>query len=251
MRPGTLVALVGIPAYAIFLVLVAPATFIGNRAAAASEGRAHFSDARGTLWSGSLRGRYEGTGGTFTCEELAWRFQPARLVEGRISFLVDAACQDLTGRVQVARGWSEWEANEGSAVLKARALPAFFPMVAAWRPEGSISVTADALRWNDREVQGPLTLEWRDAAVALSDVKPLGTYRLVAQGAGDTAKLALSTIAGALRLTGQGEVKLPRGATFSGEARGEGANAAALDPLLNLMGPRRPDGARSLEVRIR
>ena len=39
--------------------------------------------------------------------------------------------------------------------------------------------------------------------------------------------------------------------TFSGEARGEGANAAALEPLLNLMGPRRPDGARSIEVRIR
>ena len=44
---------------------------------------------------------------------------------------------------------------------------------------------------------------------------------------------------------------MPGAITFSGEARGQGANAAALEPLLNLMGPRRPDGARSIEVRIR
>lgn len=251
MRAGTLVALVGIPAYALFMVLAAPATFIGNRAAAASDGRAHFSDAQGTLWSGSMRGRYDGTGGTFACDRIAWRLLPAKLVEARIAFDVQADCPDAQGRVQIARAWSEWEASGGSARVAGRALPAFFPMVAAWRPEGSISVTADGLRWNDREMQGPLTLEWRDAAVALSDVKPLGTYRLTAQGAGDTAKLALSTVAGAMRMTGQGELKLPGGVTFSGEARGEGANAAALEPLLNLMGPRRPDGARSIEVRIR
>jgi general secretion pathway protein N len=251
MRAATLVALAGIPAYAVFLVLGAPATFIANRAAAWSDGHARFSDARGTLWSGSMRATYEGTGGTFTCDRVAWRLQPARLVEGRISFLVDAGCPDLTARAQVARGWSEWEATDASGVVKARALPAFFPMAAAWRPEGSIRIAADGLRWNDREMQGPLTIEWQDAAVALSDVRPLGTYRLTAQGVGDTARLALTTVAGALRMTGQGEVKLPRGATFSGEARGEGASAAALDPLLNLMGPRRPDGARSIEVRIR
>ena len=251
MRAGTLVALLGIPAYAIFMVLEAPATFIGNRAAAASDGRVHFSDARGTLWSGSLRARYDGTGGTFACDRIAWRLMPAKLLEARIAFDVQADCPDAQGRVQIARSWSEWEASGGSGRVAARALSAFLPMVAAWRPEGSISVTADGLRWNDREMQGPLTLEWRDAAVALSDVKPLGTYRVTAQGAGDTAKLALSTVAGTLRMNGQGELKLPRGVTFSGEARGEGANAAALESLLNLMGPRRPDGARSIEVRIR
>ena len=251
MRAGTLIALVGIPAYALCLVLVAPATFIGNRAAAASGGRAHFSDARGTLWSGSLRASYEGTGGTFACDRIQWRLLPAKLIEARIAFDVRADCPDAQGQVQVARGWSEWEASGGSARVAARALTAFLPMVAAWRPEGSISVTADGLRWNDREIHGPLALEWSDAAVALSDVRPLGTYRIAAQGAGDTAKLVLSTVGGVLRMSGQGELKLPRGVTFSGDARGEGANAAALEPLLNLMGPRRPDGARAIEVRIR
>jgi general secretion pathway protein N len=251
VRATTLIALVGIPAYALFMVLAAPATFIGNRAAAASGGRAHFSDARGTAWSGSMRARYDGTGGTFACDRVAWRLLPAKLIEGRIAFDVQADCPDAQARVQVARSWSEWEANAGSGRMAARALAAFFPMVAAWRPEGSISVTADGVRWNDREMQGPLNLEWRDAAVALSDVRPLGTYRVTAQGAGDTAKLALSTIAGTLSMTGQGELKLPGAVTFSGEARGQGANAAALEPLLNLMGPRRPDGARAIEVRIR
>ena len=38
-------------------------------------------------------------------------------------------------------------------------------------------------------------------------------------------------------------------AIVSGEARGEGGEAAALESLLNLMGPRRADGARILELR--
>jgi general secretion pathway protein N len=232
-------------------VLVAPATFIAHRAAAASEGRVHFSDARGTLWSGSLRGQFDGTGGKFACDRISWHLVPGKVLEGRIAFDVQADCPDAQAKVQVARGWSDWEASGGNARIAARALPAFFPLVAAWRPEGSISLTADGVRWNDRELQGPLTLEWRDASVALSDVKPLGTYRLAALGAGDTAKLTLSTLDGTLKMSGEGEVKLPRAATFSGEARGDGANAAALEPLLNLVAPRRPDGARSIEVRIR
>jgi general secretion pathway protein N len=130
-------------------------------------------------------------------------------------------------------------------------MPLFYPVVAAWRPEGTVQVNTQQVRWNEREMQGNVNVEWRDASVALSDVRPLGTYRLTAQGAGESVQLALSTIAGALTMSGKGEVKLPRGTTFSGEARGEAASAAALEPLLTLMGPRRADGARAIEVQIR
>jgi hypothetical protein len=87
--------------------------------------------------------------------------------------------------------------------------------------------------------------------VSLSNVKPLGAYRLVAHGAGEVVALAISTLSGPLVLGGKGEARIAGGATFSGEARAEGTEAAQLEPLLNLMGPKRPDGARSIEVRIR
>lgn len=251
MRTRVLVAAIGIPAYALFMVLTAPASFLAARATRASEGRVHFSDTYGTLWSGSVRAHVEAPGGAYQLDRVAWRLLPAKLAEGRIAFDVSADSREASGHVQMLRGWSDWEARAGAARVDSRVLPVFFPIVAAWRPEGSVSVTADGVRWNGREMHGPIALEWRDAAVALSDVRPLGSYRLVAEGVGDSVRIALSTLAGALQLSGKGEAGLARGTTFSGEARGDGASAAALEPLLNLMGPRRPDGARSIEVRIR
>jgi len=247
MRTPALVAAIGIPAYLVFMVLTSPASFIAARATRATEGRAHFTDTLGTFWGGSMRAHLDGA----TVGRIAWRFLPAKVFEGRIAFDVDLDSKDVTGKARVARGWSDWEAQSGSVVLEARALPALVPMVAAWRPEGRVEVSAQGVRWNDRGMFGLVTGEWRDAAVALSDVKPLGSYRFAASGSGDTVGLSVATLAGALQLNGKGEAKLPRGATFSGEARAQGAGAAALEPLLDLMGPRRPDGARSIEVRIR
>jgi general secretion pathway protein N len=245
------VAAVGIPALALFMVLTAPASFLAYRASKESQGRVNFDETQGTLWSGSARAQVDAPGGVLTFDRIAWRLVPARLMEGRLAFDVSVDSRDARGNVQLLRGWSEWEARGGAARVEARLLPVFFPLAAAWRPEGAVSVTADGVRWNDRELNGPVTVEWRGAGVALSDVKPLGTYRLAMQGAGETAKLALSTLSGPLQVSGAGDWKLPASFTFSGEARAEVPSAAALEPLLNLLGPKRPDGARSIEVRIR
>ncbi|HEX3058180.1 MAG TPA: type II secretion system protein N [Usitatibacter sp.] len=233
------------------MVLTTPATFIGARASSAAGGQLRVSDAEGNLWSGSLRATLDTPGGPFALDRVTWRFMPGEIVRGRIAFDVAVDSRDARANAQLLRGFSDWEARGASARIDARALPLFYPVVAAWRPEGAVQVNTQEVRWNEREMQGSVNVEWRDASVALSDVRPLGTYRLTAQGVGESVQLALSTIAGALTMSGKGEVKLPRGTTFSGEARGESASAAALEPLLNLMGPRRADGARAIEVRIR
>ena len=251
MRPAMLVALVGVPAYLVCIVLTMPATFIGARASHAAGGQLRVSDAEGTLWSGSLRATLDTPGGPFALDRVTWRFMPVEIVHGRVAFDVAVDSRDARGNAQLLRGVSDWEVRGANARLDARALPLFYPVVAAWRPEGSVQLSADDVRWNEREMRGNVNMEWRDASVSLSDVKPLGTYRLAAKGAGESVKLALSTIAGALAMSGTGEVKLPRETIFSGEARGEGPSAAALAPLLDLMGPRRADGARAIEVRIR
>ena len=251
MRPALLVAAVGIPAYAICLLLAAPATFIAERAGRALDGKLHSRDADGTLWSGSLRARLDAPGGPVALDRVQWRLLPARLVEGRIAFDVQVESREVNGRAELARSYSQWEARNVAAQAQARLLPVFFPLAAAWRPEGPVSVAATDLQWTDREMRGPVRIEWRDAAVALTDVRPLGTYRLAIDGAGEAARLALTTLSGALQVSGQGEARYPAQVTFTGEARAQADSAAALEPLLNLMGPRRPDGARAIEVRIR
>ena len=247
MRARVLVAAVGIPAYALFMAFTAPASFIASRLNAATDGRVHFTDTTGTLWQGSMRAHIDGA----TLDSIAWHFLPSSLANGRIAFDITLDAPDIAGKARLSRGWSQWEADS-DAMLEARALPAFLPLVAAWRPEGRVEVKAERLRWDDREMHGTVTGEWRNAAISLSEVKPLGTYRLVATGKGETASLELATIAGPLEVNGKGEAKLPNGGvTFSGDARAEGTLARQLEPLLNLMGPKRPDGARSIEVRIR
>ena len=233
------------------MVLTMPATFIGARASHAAGSQLRVSDAQGNLWSGSLRATLDTPGGPFALERVTWRFMPGEIARGRVAFDVAVDSRDARANAQLLRGFSDWEARGASARIDARALPLFYPVVAAWRPEGAVQVSTQEVRWNEREMQGSVNVEWRDASVALCDVRPLGTYRLTAQGVGDSVQLALSTIAGALTMSGKGEVKLPRATTFTGEARGEAASAAALEPLLNLMGPRRADGARAIEVRIR
>jgi len=47
-------------------------------------------------------------------------------------------------------------------------------------------------------------------------------------------------------VSGEGTLEALARFAFSGEARGEGPDAAALTPLLDLLGPRRPDGSRAL-----
>ena len=251
MRARTLIAIVGIPAFAVFMVLTAPASFIAARARDESRGRVHFDETRGTFWSGSMRALVDAPGGPVTLERIAWRLVPAKLVEGRLAFDVSVDSRDARANVQVLRGWSEWEARDGTARIDARLLPAFSPLVAAWRPEGALSITIGDVRWDEQQLHGPVTVEWLDAGVTLSEVKPLGAYRLVLQGTGATAKIALSTLSGPLEISGNGEWKLPRAMAFTGEARAQGSSAAALEPLLNLMGPKRPDAARSIEVLIR
>jgi hypothetical protein len=59
-------------------------------------------------------------------------------------------------------------------------------------------------------------------------------------------KVNLATLEGPLRLTGEGTLTPQGRLAFAGEARGEGAAAQSLEPLLDLMGPRRADGARAL-----
>ena len=65
------------------------------------------------------------------------------------------------------------------------------------------------------------------------------------------ANLTVTTVEGPLRIAGKGSFAPPSQLNFSGEARGDGPNAGALEPLLNLIGPRRADGSRAIELRSR
>jgi len=249
MRPLTLAALAA-AAYAVFLVALMPASYVASRLEASTRGGVQVHEARGSIWSGSGRATVATPAGPLALEDLEWRFLPARLVAGRFAFAVTGRSAGFASRAELSRSLSLWEARDVAIEGQASGAASFMPLIAHWRPEGKLAAKAALIGWSDREMHGEARLEWHAAAVALSEVRPLGSYRVELRGDGARARVALSTIEGPLEISGQGTITPPTRLAFSGEARARGPAAASLQPLLDLMGPRRADGSRSLQWRM-
>lgn len=243
MRPAAFAAL-GVAAYLAFLAATVPASFVAQRLA--EPGRIDITDARGTLWKGTARVQVATPAGPLALESLRWRWLPARLLAGRLAFAADASAAGVEAAGEVERGFAALGLRDVRASGDASAFAALVPLAAAWHPEGPIVLSAPALAWDGQALRGTATVEWRGAGVALSPVRPLGTYRLEARADGPAVELAATTIDGPLRVSGRGRA-LPTGAfQFSGEARADAQAAANLAPLLDLIGPKRPDGSRAI-----
>ena len=248
MRASSFAAL-GLAAYSAFLIATIPAAYVAGQLNASLRRQVEVSDAQGTLWQGSARVRIAPTRGGKAIDRIDWRILPARLFAGELAFHVNASGEGLKASAQVARGFSNWRLRELKAEGDAAGVAAYVPILATWRPSGPVRIAAPEITLTGRAFRGSLEAEWRDAVSGLSEVKPLGSYRAGWRADGDFGDLSVTTLKGPLRLTGAGRTTA-RGVTFSGEARGEGEAAKALEPLLDLMGPRRPDGARALELRL-
>jgi general secretion pathway protein N len=249
MRLATF-AVIGAAAYTLSLLALMPASFVAREIEARSQGALQVQEASGTLWKGSGRATIATPAGPLALERFAWRFLPRRLASGRLGFAIEGASQGFSGGGELDRSFTGWEARDLSLSGEARGAASFLPLVAHWRPEGGVRVEVPRLAWDEHGIRGEARLEWRAAAIALSEVRPLGTYRLEVQGDGGPAKLTLQTVEGALRLSGQGTLTPPSRLAFSGEARAEAAQAPRLAPLLDLIGPPRADGSRALQWRL-
>jgi len=246
MRTRTLVVL-GFGAYAVFLAATLPARLLAQRLAV--PGALAIEDAKGTVWHGSARAVL-GTGEpAVVLDPVRWRFLPSRLASGRLAFAVEASGPGVSARGEIGRGVRAYEALDVEARVDASAVAAIAPLAAGWRPGGTIALAAPMIAWNGQEARGRAQLEWTNATLALSDVRPLGSYRIEAHAGGGPAAISVATIEGPLRIAGRGTFAPPDGLDFSAEARADAAQAAALEPLLGLIGPKRPDGARGIEWR--
>ncbi len=251
MGPKSLAAL-GIAAYLLFLAAGIPASFLAERARSATSGMVQLTDPEGTLWNGKARATILPPRAlAIPVDAIQWRFRPARLLAGELAFAAQLSAGSLAADLEAARGLSGWAMRDLRASGDASSLSAFVPLLATWRPAGPVRLSAPRLAWDGRELRGEAALEWRAATTSLSDLKPLGAYKLDLVATGGPAKLTLATLEGPLAIRGEGRFDASTGVTFSGEARADAAQARALEPLLALMGPRRPDGAHALEWRLR
>ena len=117
------------------------------------------------------------------------------------------------------------------------------------QPQGQLQLvtTGLTLQWakGRMQLQGQLRLDALGMYSRLSTLRPMGSYRLLLQGGsgGQAPQLTLSTLDGALLLSGNGQWVGQR-LRFTGEASAAPERAAALANLLNIIGRR--SGARSI-----
>jgi general secretion pathway protein N len=95
-------------------------------------------------------------------------------------------------------------------------------------------------------LRGRAEVQLLSVSSRLTTLEHLGSYSMAVRGNPDkagAAEMSLSTLEGALQLSGQGTMG-PQGVYFRGEARSDDDHQAVLNNLLNIIGRR--EGARSV-----
>ncbi|MBL0141523.1 MAG: type II secretion system protein N [Betaproteobacteria bacterium] len=241
--------LLGIAAYGVFLLATAPAGLIPARLATATGGQVTLANATGSAWDGTARATIATYGAAIVLGEVSWRFLPSRLLAGRAAFAIEARSGALQAQAEVSRSPMAWQVRDLRANGDASTVAAIFPLAATWQPGGAIAIEAEHLTWDGERATGVANAQWRDASLALSEARPLGSWRAQAQAEGASTRITLSTTKGPLLLSGSGTLVIPGRLAFSGVARAEPGRERELEGLLNLLGPRRADGAHAIEVR--
>jgi general secretion pathway protein N len=211
--------------------------------------RVLLKDTQGTLWQGSAQwvlsaSDHRAASQIALNSRLNWRIYPE--LQGwrpglKMAFQSDCcipqaqtvfASVGLTGaKVSVAQFDSQWPASWLSG------------LGAPWNTlqlQGQIQMKVDQLTWSSARAQtfeGHVLLKLQELSTQLSTLAPLGSYALHIKG-GETPQLELSTIDGALQLSGRGQWVGQR-LRFQGEASARDDSEAALSNLLNVLGQRR------------
>lgn len=243
--------LLGLVAYGAFLVAGLPAAVVTERIAAHAP-RVAFADVSGTAWNGSSRVIVK-AGAEAAVDRVEWSFQPLRLFTGEAAWAVRASKGGFVAKAVVARSIGETRVRDLEATGPAGELAPFLALAAAWSPEGTVAIRSDEFAAGSGGFRGKAQVTWTDAALSLSPVRPLGTWKMDVEGRGAAAEIAVATVKGPLRIAGKGqwakEGTAPERTSFSGEARAESGREKDLEAILALIGPKRPDGAHAIEVR--
>jgi general secretion pathway protein N len=239
------------------LVTFAPAAWLADAVAVRTDHRLLLADARGTVWSGSavpvLRGGANSHSAAMLPGRINWsigvhglgwvlRLRQPCCIGDEVVLNVRPGLGVLTLQLMpAAAGFGEWPA----AWLSGLGAPwNTLQLAGTLRLSGpGMTMANSAGRWR---FDGRIDLDLNDIASRLSTLERLGSYRLQIAGAaapGGGTSIGLSTLDGALLLSGQGQWTGSQ-LRFRGTASAAPGFEDNLDNLLNIIGRRQ--GAQSV-----
>jgi general secretion pathway protein N len=224
--------------FLIGLIAMAPASLLSALLERSTQGKVLLANPEGGFWSGSgvllLCGRQE------ECHTLGrhhWRWLPSGLeVQHENEAPMTLALSPLAQRATL---------RPLQLTLPVSALALLAPQLAPYKLQGWIHAESPEITVARDGVHGTVTLDWHEAASGFADVRPLGDYRIVLHGEGQSAAVELSTLSGPLRLQGRGRLGAD-GAQFSGTAQAAPDAGERLRPLLQHIGPQVSPGVHAL-----
>ena len=232
------------------LLFFAPAVWLGAGLTKASSGRLQLQDATGSVWTGSARLVVTGGEGSRDAAALPgrvdWRIRPAWT--GLNVVLNAACCTPAPLQAKLRLGWQTQDIEINNAVSQwpAELLAGLGTPFNTVQAAGTLSLSTQQLvlrRFEGRLVfAGTAQLQALGISSRLSTIRPMGSYQLVFSG-GAAPALVLSTLSGALNLSGNGSWVGAR-LRFSGVAAVEPELQGAFTNLLNIIGRRQ--GAQSI-----
>jgi general secretion pathway protein N len=230
--------------------IFAPAQWLALALSSLSDERIQLTQTEGSLWHGSARLVLAGGAGSRDAVALpgrvAWQLRPSW--RGAQLAVSAPCCTQQDGTVTVSAVWGGADIN---MVLPNSQWPATLlaGLGTPWNTlalDGTLTAQSRgmdiALREGRATLAGDAQFDLIQASSRLSTLKPIGSYRVLISG-GALTGIQLSTLEGALRLSGSGEWVGQR-LRFKGEASAAPESEAALGNLLNIIGRRQ--GARSI-----
>lgn len=229
----------------IAITVLAPARWLAAGVARASNGMVQLAEPDGRVWRGSARLLLRGGAGSRDAVALPgrvhWRLSPG-LTGVRAELRADCCTAEppLGLRASPRWGGAHVAIADARSQWPARLLAGLGTPFNTVQPEGvmNLSTRGLSLEWlaGRLALQGTAELTVRQLSSRLSTLRPMGSYRLSLAG-GSQPAVTLSTLEGALRLSGAGQWVGSR-LRFSGEGSAAPGSEAQLTNLLNLLGRR-------------
>lgn len=243
---------VGIALYLTFLIVHIPANWLAWMVARTSNNALTLHSVSGTLWRGAGDLTFVRPGNaTHRLGTGGWSINPFAFFLGRLS--VDVRFTEpssaVRGRVEVAlRGVT---LKDVEIQFPAARIPSMYPAAALVNPSGELHASTTRFVWARSEFAGEFLVRWLNAGTNISNLNPLGSYRVTAQGQGAVIGIGVSTDAGKLVLNGQGTWSIKtRRLVFKGTATPTAESMQALAPVLEMMGRDQGNGQRSFSIDV-
>lgn len=233
-RTGVRFALLGAAAYVVFLVATLPASWVDYALERATGGALALGDSRGTIWNGRGTLAARSGDGYRAIGDIQWRSNPLSVFSGRLGVSVSGTTLGGDLKATASFGLRSVRLQNLDATAYAASLEQAVPVLAIWKPQGRVRISADSFELGPGSVRGTAAAEWSEAG--MSGISRVGDYRLQVTGNGDRAAIRLQTLRGDLKVSGNGDWRAaePRVVQIRGVAEAP-PGRKDLEPLLTLL----------------